>query len=327
MKKNCLTVKILQVMMSILVASALIMSGGTDILAEASAAILKTSNLVEILDDDVPLADAGKMLMPSADGKKTFSGGGATIDASNASEGYIMVKISGSGKIKLQITKSGKKTTYTYDLKGGGKYQTFPLTAGKGKYTVKVFKNVSGNQYAEALSANVDAAITDSLRPFMYPSQYVDYTTSSAVVKQSNTLASGAKNQLEIVTKVYKYVIGNISYDTQKAKTVKSGYLPEVDKILSAKKGICFDYAAVMASMLRAQKIPTRLEVGYVSGNLYHAWISVYIKDVGWIDNAISFDGKSWKLMDPTFASSGGASQETMKFIGNGTNYSVSYMY
>ena len=54
-----------------------------------------------------------------------------------------------------------------------------------------------------------------------------------------------------------------------------------------------------MAAMLRSQDIPAKLEIGY-SGKVYHAWISVYIKDVGWIDNIIEFDGKSWKRMDPT---------------------------
>ena len=35
--------------------------------------------------------------------------------------------------------------------------------------------------------------------------------------------------------------------------------------------------------MLRSQRIPAKLEIGY-SGDIYHAWISVYIKDIGWID-------------------------------------------
>ncbi len=39
---------------------------------------------------------------------------------------------------------------------------------------------------------------------------------------------------------------------------------------------------------------------------LYHAWISVYLDSVGWIDNIIYFDGKDWVRMDPTFAASGG---------------------
>ena len=42
--------------------------------------------------------------------------------------------------------------------------------------------------------------------------------------------------------------------------------------------------------------------MGY-TGDLYHAWINTYIPTVGWVNNMIYFDGTSWKLMDPTFAS------------------------
>ena len=136
---------------------------------------------------------------------------------------------------------------------------------------------------------------------------------------------------MEIITNVYNYVISNISYDTTKAANAASGgmsgYLPSVDKILASGKGICFDYAAVMATMLRSQQIPTQLVVGYVSNGAYHSWISTYIKDVGWVNGIIQFDGKNWKLMDPTFASGGGSSSSIMQYIGNGSNYKAQYVY
>ena len=59
-----------------------------------------------------------------------------------------------------------------------------------------------------------------------------------------------------------------------------------MDKVFTENTGICFDYAAVMATMLRTQAIPTRLEVGY-AGEEYHAWVSTYIKDKGWINGII----------------------------------------
>lgn len=143
----------------------------------------------------------------------------------------------------------------------------------------------------------------------------------------AGTLAADAADQLGVVTNIYNYVISHITYDSYKAANVQSGYLPSVDSTLAAGTGICFDYAAVMAAMLRSQQIPTRLEVGYVSGGTYHAWISTYIAEVGWVDGIIQFDGKSWKLMDPTFASNGGSSPEIMQFIGNGANYQMKYRY
>nr|MCR4727063.1 transglutaminase-like domain-containing protein [Lachnospiraceae bacterium] len=129
----------------------------------------------------------------------------------------------------------------------------------------------------------------------------------------------------EVVNGVYNYIIKHITYDYQKADTVKSGYLTNVDEILLSGTGICLDYSAVMTSMLRSQRIPTRLEVGY-AGEVYHAWISIYITDVGWLNGIIQFNGKEWELVDPTFGASTNEKQ-LKSYIGDGSNYATKYIY
>ena len=94
---------------------------------------------------------------------------------------------------------------------------------------------------------------------------------------------------------------------------------------MEAGTGICFDYASLMTALLRSQHIPTKLEVGY-SGEAYHAWISVYLDEVGWVDNIIEFDGKDWSLMDPTLAASNSA-DSVKKYFGDGSNCTVKYSY
>ena len=126
--------------------------------------------------------------------------------------------------------------------------------------------------------------------------------------------------------KVFDFVVDHFTYDYDKASTVSSGYLPVVDDILAAKKGICFDYAAVMTAMLRSQNIPCKLVVGY-AGTIYHAWIDVYVEGTGWIAGAIRFDGKDWTLMDPTFVSSGKRSPSIMEYVTTDSNYSQKYAY
>ena len=121
-------------------------------------------------------------------------------------------------------------------------------------------------------------------------------------------------------------MVNNVTYDTQKASSVTSGYLPNVDETLATGKGICFDYAALMAAMLRSQGVPIKLVLGY-TGDAYHAWLSVYSESEGWIEGKIYFDGNEWKLMDPTFASTGGNSDTVREYIGNGSNYSAKYLY
>jgi hypothetical protein len=259
---------------------------------------------------------------PVASGVTVYSNSLAEIDASNVSEGYIMVNYKGTNpKVKLQMTGSNG-VTYTYNLNGG--YETFPLSAGSGTYKIAIYENVTGNQYSTALSQTITANITNTFGPYLYPNQYVNFNASSKVVAKAKELAAGCTSDLDVVTKVYNYAT-TITYDYNKANTVQSGYTPDPDAILASGTGICFDYAAVMASMLRSQDIPTRLEVGY-AGTAYHAWISTYIKDVGWVNGIISFDGTNWSLMDPTFAASTDAT--TLKnFIGDGSNYKTKYIY
>lgn len=263
--------------------------------------------------------------MPQASGTTVYGNGIAALDVSHASEGYCMISYKGSvPKIKVQITKDG--ITYTYDLNARDSYEVFPFSEGNGTYSVKVFEQVAGNQYSQAMSEQIAVSLKDEFLPFLYPNQYVNFNEGSSVVALAGQITAGAADEVGKVRAVYDYVVGNLSYDYGKAQSVQSGYLPNVDQVLAAKTGICFDYAAVMTAMLRSQDIPTKLVVGY-TGNVYHAWVNVYIKEIGWIDNFIYFDGTSWKLMDPTFASSGGNTDQIKQYIGDGANYKSKYSY
>lgn len=291
--------------------------GGSEVASAGSSAGSSDSGPVR---DNTP-----KVRKPSADGTTTYGGGSVTIDASNTQKGYLMVRYSGSNpKVKLQMN-TPDNNTYTYLLTKRGEYETFPLASGNGTYSLTVYENVSGDMYSTAFSQSVAAELKDEFLPFLYPNQYVWFTSQSAAVAKGKELTEGAHSDLEAVEAIYKYVIKEISYDEEKAASVVYGYLPNVDETLSSGKGICFDYAALMCAMLRSQNIPTKLEVGY-AGEANHAWISTYLKEKGWIDGIIEFDGSSWTLMDPTFAASSSKSA-LEKYIGDGTNYQVKNSY
>lgn len=269
-------------------------------------------------------AMAATVLTPTASGTKTYGNDKAVIDASHTSDGYIMIKYKGSNpKIKVRIKKD---TEYTYDLNTSGQYETFPLTEGSGTYTVKIYENESGTSYTQAVSEAISVSLSNESSPFLYPNQFCNFNAGSAIVPLADSLTAGITDPLKKVEVVYNYAIENITYDNAKAASVQSGYLPNVDTTLSQKTGICFDYAAVMTSMLRVEGIPTKLVIGY-AGEAYHAWVSVYIQGQGWIDNVIYFDGANWKFLDPTFASSGNKSQSVMDFIGNPANYRAKFTY
>ena len=126
---------------------------------------------------------------------------------------------------------------------------------------------------------------------------------------------------------IYSFVTKTLTYDDDLAKNVKSGYLPNVDAVLEKKKGICFDYAALMSSMLRLQGIPSKLVVGN-AGEVYHAWINIYSEEQGsWIENVIHFDGTNWYLMDPTFVSTSNAANAVKLVVKSGQAYTKKYVY
>ena len=291
-------------------------------------------DLGALLDEAVPLdglPPISIVLSPSAPGTAVQQNSSAVIDYSNAKDGYIMIKWTGgstSSKIKVLIKGPNNSEDYQYNLRTDGSYDTFPLSDGNGQYSVRVYKQVDGTKYSPVLTAKVSAQLTDEFAPFIRPNQYVNYSDDSkAVTKAAEIIQEkGAGDNLSKTEAIYDWVVNNLSYDTAKASSVQSGYLPDIDVTLAEKKGICFDYAALMTGMLRSLGVPCKLVVGY-AGTAYHAWISVWSAETGWVDGAIYFDGSVWQRMDPTFASSSKGSEAIMQYIGDGKNYSVKYVY
>ena len=267
---------------------------------------------------------AAVVLQAEPSGEKQEKNGDAVIDYSHTEDGYIMARYSAQTDKRLKLRLTGPTTTYTYNLPLN-QWTVFPLTDGSGSYQATLYMNTTGSKYAAVISAEFEAQLRSEFAPFLRPNQYVDYADAEVTVATAAELCAGLTHPLEKVAAVYDHVVSALEYDYEKATTVQSGYLPVLDEVLSQGKGICFDYAAVMTAMLRSQEVPCKLVVGY-AGDIYHAWISVWTEENGWVDGAIFFDGKTWKRMDPTFASSGQRSEEIMDFIENG-NYTVKYLY
>ena len=273
-------------------------------------------------------AAAAAVTAPSAPGTAAKSCARAAIDYSNAKDGYVMVRFSGSlsKRIRVQVKGPGG-VTYTYDLTHND-WAVYPLSDGNGSYKVTVWENVQSDKYAEVVSASFKATLSSEFAPYLRPNEYVDYTDAPNSVAKAAELAGGETDTLKKVEKIYEFVVTNFSYDRQRAASASkgqlSGYVPVLDSVLSEQRGICYDYASLVTGMLRSQGVACKLIFGH-AGKTYHAWISVWT-DEGWVD-AIYFDGSDWHRMDPTFASSGKQSESIMKYIGDGKNYVQKYQY
>lgn len=316
---------------ALLLACALLLGllGGCSGKSGSSYVGLFSIGTVEFVDESAILASAPAAIpvafMPAASGTAVKEKNGAVIDYSNITDGYVMCQYQNKTDKKLKVQVEGPTTKYSYDLVPGN-WATFPLSDGNGAYKVGIYQNVSGSKYSKITSVSFNVKLKDEFAPFLRPNQYVNYEYAVNTVEKAKELTKDKTTVLDKLAAIYDFVISNFTYDDKLAETVSSGYLPDLEKVLESKKGICFDYAAMMAGMLRSQEIPCKLIVGY-AGSVYHAWLSVYSEKDGWIDGAVFFDGKTWMRMDPTFASTGGNTKEIKQYIGDGSNYSAKYFY
>lgn len=278
----------------------------------------------------VPLTASPAMFgvaAPSAPGTLTKSNSKAVIDYSNSRDGYVMVKyVTPTSKQLKVLIKGPSGVQYNYNLRGDGNYDVFPFSDGNGEYTIGVYEQIEGTRYSTSNTLTLTVTLSDEFAPFLRSNQYVNFANSTTTVAKAAELVADKTELMAKISAIYNYVISTLKYDRELAANVKTGYLPDVDAVLERGMGICFDYAAVMASMLRSQDIPTKLVIGY-AGTVYHAWIDVYSEEAGWINSIIIFDGSTWKLMDPTYAATANQSSEVMRYIGDGSNYNAMYLY
>ncbi len=267
-----------------------------------------------------------KVLIPSAPGLTTYGNADVLIDASNTKDGYFMLSYNGSSSKVRMLIQTPKGNQYNYLVNRSGDYEAYPFSEGNGSYDIGVYEVISGNEYAVAYQTVIDVSMNDTTKAFLYPNMYCNFNDGTKAIAKGESLAAKADDDLGVVSAVYHYVATNVKYDSQKAATVENDYKPTVDTTLNSNTGICFDYASLMACMLRTQGIPTRIEVGY-AGTEYHAWIGVYIEGTGWIDDIITFDGKKWTLMDPTLASYADKSTIKKNWNAGSSYYQIKYKY
>lgn len=246
---------------------------------------------------------------PTYPERSTISDGSLVmVDYSNVSQGYVGARLlsKSTKKIKVQIWKENTEKTeqYNYDL-SVLEYVSLPISSGSGSYIIKILENSEGTNYYIKASQTIQVQLEDDKLPYLYPNQTVNYTPKSEVINLSFELVQNDTDDLTRLYHLYNYVIENVVYDDEKAEKVKDIYLlPDLDGTIKTNKGICFDYAAVLAAMCRVQNIPAKVIVGYTDIE-YHAWVEVYLEKEGWINPKIYFKENDWSLVDPTFDSNG----------------------
>lgn len=297
--------------------------------ADETAAV-ESGETVEFDETDSPTASAKKgtytaptLMLSEYKGEIAEEIDEVQMDDSGLEKGYIGFSAKADNDLVLQIVKDEEK--YRYALNPDGTPSIFPLQMGDGTYEFFVCRRIEGKSYAVLAKGTLEVELDDEFQPFLRPSDYVSYDRRSEVVKKGKELAKGAGTAVDVVKAVYDYVTKNVKYDTEKAKKADTDIPALPDETLKTGEGICLDYAALAAALLRSQGIPTKMIYGYVGeDDLYHAWNMFYTKETGWVTVKFNVNKKNaWYRLDLTF-SAGGAPAE---FVGDGSNYRDLHTY
>ena len=276
--------------------------------------------------DPPPVVVIPDIAVPTSPGTKLITAKNGVVDYSNADKGYISAKYTGdSAKCKLQVKANGEE--YNFDVTVGGRTEYFPLSMGNGHYTLMLCELVQGSTYAVVLRQEIDVIITNPRSPYTYSNRYVYYDKNSQCVYKAAELCAGKTGNIDKIAAIFQWVTENISYDYNLAATVTKGYTPDPDTTMKKKTGICFDYASLMAAMLRSQGIPTRLVIGDASPNIYHAWNEIYTEQTGWITPELMLKNNGYNIADATFYSTAKDKKQIADYISNTANYYATYYY
>ncbi|MHB1315064.1 MAG: transglutaminase-like domain-containing protein [Christensenellales bacterium] len=291
--KNSITKTIKRFVLIALTLLILFCVGCDTVIARASG---NNDKVVSILKESVPLSGP----QPSEEAQAVFESGSlvstlkagsgtVTINRNLADKGIVgfCADISTEAKLKLKVSKDGNELYYNVTPSQTAK---IPMQFGSGQYDVELYENMQGSTYRQLFSRELTIQMDDPDSVFLFSNMVVNYENKEMVSAMALVLTQYAQTESDKLQAIYDYVISHISYDYQKINNINTSYIPDVDEILASGKGICYDYSALMAAMLREARVPAKLIKGYRSDNTtYHAWNEVLI-DGEWITIDATYD-------------------------------------
>ena len=223
--------------------------------------------------------------------------GSFEIDTSHGGEGYVAASAKSAENVKIKIISPDGAQRF-YNVPNTGLVSYYPLSDGNGRYVIQLMEQIGtepgGDAYRRVCEEVCDATLFDEFQPFLRPSTYVWFSGYSACVNAAAQLCAGESDDDRKIERIRDYVCAQLRYDAALAETEDQSYIRDPDLILARGTGICLDYAALTAAMLRSQGIPAKVVYGGVDrAEGYHAWNMVYSSSRGWF------------RVDATFADNG----------------------
>ena len=237
----------------------------------------------------------------------------AKIDVTKGADGIVKYEYTGDlsktdVRAMMELPGIGKINPRMY-----GSPSVLPLSMGTGSYKLTIAEVLPDGK-GRPLSTETFAltGAPDEKVMFTISNMDINFDASKVCIPEYKKLTGGLSGN-DVTNKLWEEVVNNYTYDYDKAKAVVNktlkNYLPDIDTIYDAKKGICYDYSAVLGGALRSQGIPVKMCKGYAADvGEYHAW------------NEILVDGK-WVVVDSTVDASYAAAGVAYKFEKDASKY------
>jgi len=207
------------------------------------------------------------------------------------------------GNALISVEKGDQYTESLYRI-GSDKFNgKVYLPFGPGKYRVKVFiplgsttsTNTVYGRYSEYKVVNKDTRDMS----YLLPSGLVE-SDSEEIIRLAEEITKDAKDDMERVKLIHKWVATNIAYDTD---AYFSGDISNYSALetLRKRKAVCNGYARLTAALCRAAGIRTKIISGVaIYADMGQTWNSVdtTISNHAW--NEVFVDGR-WIVMDTTW--------------------------
>ena len=210
-----------------------------------------------------------------------FAAGQESIDVSTVEEGYFTVFYEADAELKMKVGVTVHGDTMYYDYIPGNE-ATYSLTEGDGRYTITLYRNISGTTYKQVASEKVSVKMENELAPYLISTTEITFSAEDAVGLKAAELCEGITNDADKIVAIHNYIAENFRYNFVFAAAVRSGaiktYVPNTSEALAEQRGVCYDFSALFAAMCRSQGIPCAMAKGYTDTG-YHAWNMVYLNN------------------------------------------------
>ncbi len=193
---------------------------------------------------------------------------------------------------KLTINGEIIRPTHTFD-EYGNKYANFTIRE-NGNFVYEITAQIDTKSLIFKIEDYNIGEPKESTQLYTKKSEKIESESQEILTLAKNKLYK--KGYIETVNDAVFWVNDYVEY--AKGEEFNKYYLLQRSAIqtLMDKKGVCDEFANLAAGILRAKKVPTRINIGITFdgqewGN--HAWIGTYHEKAGWIAS------------DPTFRESG----------------------